>query len=71
MRPELVQAYGLALQSAEDVRAPIRLSMIPSDIRWRNLRVANWPYLAAALALLIAVFVLLLVGWKKVTTANA
>ncbi len=69
MRPELGQAYGLALQSAEDVKAPIRLSMIPSDIRWRNLRQTNWPYLAAALALLVVVVVLMDVCWLARTSS--
>ena len=69
MRPELAQAYGLALQSAEDMKAPIRLSLIPSDIRWRNLRQANWPYLAAALALLVAVFALIDICWYMRTSS--
>ncbi len=67
MRPELTQAYGLALQSAADVKAPIRLSMIPSDIRWRNLRQSNWPYLAAALALLIIAIVVMNICWLAKT----
>ena len=69
MRPELAQAYGLALQSAEDARAPIRLSMIPSDIRWRNLRQANWPYLAAALAVLVAAVALMDILWLARTSS--
>lgn len=63
IRPELVQAYGLALQCAGDSATPIQLSLVPADIRWRKLREENWRYLAAALGVLIGTMLFLDIFW--------
>lgn len=62
-RPEFAVALGLALQAAGE--AELRLSLLPADVAWRLRREQRWPWLAAALALVAAVFVGLEASWWR------
>ncbi|HPY89147.1 MAG TPA: hypothetical protein PLT23_00365 [Lentisphaeria bacterium] len=60
-RPEFVVALGLALQAAGE--AELSLSLLPADIAWRLQRERRWPWLAAALALVVVVLGALEASW--------
>ncbi|HOG49462.1 MAG TPA: hypothetical protein PKY10_02610, partial [Lentisphaeria bacterium] len=62
-RPEFVVALGLALQAAGV--AELSLSLLPADIAWRLQRERRWPWLAAALALVIVVLGVLEACWWR------
>ncbi len=49
--PEYAVAYGLGLQAAEDVALPI--SLVPPEWRWWRTRQKRWPWLAAAVLILV------------------
>lgn len=77
IRPELTVAYGLALQGASC--APLKLTLLPQDTRWRKKRLERVPFLAVALLLFaLAGFGLELACWRrgaevlaKLTTVNS
>ncbi len=60
-RPEAVVALGLALQAAGV--AEVSLSLLPVDVAWRLRRQQRWPWLAAAMALLVTAIVGLEASW--------
>lgn len=77
LRPELTVAYGLGLQGAS--RVPIKLTLLPEEIRRRKKRLARAPFLAAGLLLFaLTGFGLELAYWRrsanllaKLTTINS
>jgi len=59
--PELVTAYGLALQALE--RENISISLCPADIAWTNQRRKNFRFLAAGIALVLILAMFYLLGF--------